>query len=281
MKLLGALFVLSFACAHEAAPKPTTPVERKSLPIPDDLKAKVDISSRLGAALYLQDKAAAIATDVAFDNVSEAGFRSAGIRGYLTLQDGTEDGKPLPSYTTYFFTADSPPLVKYRVHVPMSRDLKRAFERVDPPQPATDSLEFLIQARAAAMKAAAPFEQPVNPAIFPGDDFGQPGEVLVELLAGTKKRDTVVLGKHFRVVVRPDGVVRSVKALSKGVLELSTRDGEKRPDALFVSEVVEDYPLETHVFASMSSHMPLYVKNARGTWLVDGDRTTFLGDQGP
>jgi len=279
MKLLGALFVLSFACAHEGAPQQTTAVEKRSLPIPDDLMAKVDISTRLGAALYLQDKAAAIATDVAFDNVTLDGLRSAGIAGYLTLQDGSDDGKPLPSYTTYFFTADSPPLVKYRVHVPMSRDLKPAFERVDPPQPATDSLEFLIQARAAAMKAAAPFEQPVNPAIFPGDDFGQPGDVLVELLAGTKKRDTVVLGKHFRVVVRPDGVVRSVKALSKGVLELSTRDGEQRPEALFVSEVVDDYPLEIHVFASMSSHMPLYVKNARGTWRVDGDRITFLGKQ--
>src|SRR5947209_8047485 len=137
-KLLGALCILSFACAHAAAPEHTTGVERRSLPIPDDLKTKVELSSTLGAALYLQDKAAAIATDVAFDNLTETGFRSAGIAGYLTLQDGTDDGKPLPSYTAYFFTADSPPLVKYRVHVPISRDLRPTFQRVAPPQPATD-----------------------------------------------------------------------------------------------------------------------------------------------
>jgi len=277
-RLLGTLCLLSFACAHEVAPKQTAPVERKSLPTPDDLKAKVDISSRLGAALYLQDKAAAIATDVALDNLTLDGLRSAGIAGYLTLQDGSDDGKPLPSYTTYFFTADAPPLLKFRVHVPVSRDVKPTFERLAPPQPAKD-LRFLIQARAAALEAAAPFEQPMNPAIFPGDDFGQPGDVLVELLAGTRKRDTVVLGKHFRVVVRPDGAVRSVKELSRGVLELATSDGEKRPEALFATELVDDYPLETHVFASMASHLPLYVTNARGLWRIDRDKITFLGKQ--
>jgi hypothetical protein len=121
--------------------------------------------------------------------------------------------------------------------------------------------------------------RPVNPAIFPGDDFGEPGDVLVELIAGTNKRDTVVLGKHVRVVIGGDGVVRSVKALSNGVLEVPTREGEKRPVSLFVSEVVDDYPLEIHVFASMSSHLPLYVTNARGLWFVDGDQITFLGKQ--
>jgi hypothetical protein len=170
-------------------------------------------------------------------------------------------------------------LVKYRVHVPVSRDLKPTFDHVAPPEPATDSMKFLIAAKAAAIKAAAPFVQPVNPAIFRGDDFGEPGGVLVELIAGTNRHDTVVLGKHVRVVVGSDGAVRSVKALSNGVLEVPTREGEKRPKALFVSEVVDDYPLEIHVFASMSSHLPLYVTNARGLWFVDGDQITFLGKQ--
>jgi len=89
----------------------------------------------------------------------------------------------------------------------------------------------------------------------------------------------VVLGKHVRVVVGSDGAVRSVKALSKGVLEMSTREGGKRVTALIVGELVEDYPLETHVFASMSSHLPLYVTNARGLWRVDGDKITFMGKQ--
>jgi hypothetical protein len=280
-RLLVGLCILAFACGHKAAsaPEQTRAVERRTFPIPDDLKAKVELSSRLGAALYLQDKAAAIATDVMFENLPKIGMRSAGIAGYLALQDGTEDGKPLPSYTVYFFTADSPPLVKYRVHVPVSRDLKPTFDRVAPPEPATNSMKSLIAARAAAIEAAAPFVQPVNPAILPGDDFGEPGDVLVELIAGTNKRDTVVLGKHVRVVVGSDGAVRSVKALSNRVLELPTREGEKRPKALFVSEVVDDYPLEIHVFASMSSHLPLYVTNARGLWFVDGDQITFLGKQ--
>ena len=38
-----------------------------------------------------------------------------------------------------------------------------------------------------------------------------------------------------------------------------------------------DYPLETHVFASLSAKLPVYVATARGDWVVEGTKISFLG----
>jgi hypothetical protein len=83
------------------------------------------------------------------------------------------------------------------------------------------------------------------------------------------------------VTVSGDGKVREVRPLSKSILELSTKapDGGK-PEALVVSHIVTDYPLETHVFASLSANLPVYVATDRGDWLVDGDKISFLGPRG-
>ena len=98
--------------------------------------------------------------------------------------------------------------------------------------------------------------------------------MLVELLAGTNKPDTVVLGKHYRVIVTQDGRrVESITPLSKAILEFP-----KHPNglSLYVTHIVTDYPLETHVFASMLNDVPIYVETERGVWLVDGDSITLI-----
>jgi len=70
--------------------------------------------------------------------------------------------------------------------------------------------------------------------------------------------------------------VKSVTPLSKTELELSAQSVNGTPAALTVTHLVTDYPLETHVFASMSSRLPLYVGTSRGTWLVDYDSIQLL-----
>ena len=103
--------------------------------------------------------------------------------------------------------------------------------------------------------------------------------MLVELLAGTTKPDTVVLGKHYRVIVSPDGRrVEQIIPLSKGILEFTKGAGAV---ALTVSHIVTDYPLETHVFASMLNHVPIYVGTERGVWLVNGDSITLVSSEVP
>ncbi|MDD9934679.1 MAG: hypothetical protein OXT09_13805 [Myxococcales bacterium] len=48
------------------------------------------------------------------------------------------------------------------------------------------------------------------------------------------------------------------------------------PEGLFVTHVVTDYPLETHVFTSLLIRMPVLVATSRGVWHVAGDEITLV-----
>lgn len=62
------------------------------------------------------------------------------------------------------------------------------------------------------------------------------------------------------------------------MMELSTvAPGGGETEALIVTHLVTEYPLETHVFASLSAGLPVYVGTSRGNWLVEGDKISFLG----
>jgi hypothetical protein len=131
----------------------------------------------------------------------------------------------------------------------------------------------LIRARQTALAAAQPRSQPMNPVSFPGGAINEDG-ILVLLIAATKEPNTAVLGKHYRVLVSEDGrTVKNLMPLSKRALELSTVDKKGNPaEALFVTQTVTDYPVETHVFASMLNGIPVNVITSRGIWWVDGEK---------
>jgi hypothetical protein len=92
----------------------------------------------------------------------------------------------------------------------------------------------------------------------------------------------VVLGKHFRVRLTTEGIVKTVEPLSKGALELSTATSSgDRPRALFVTQIVTSYPLETHVAASLAADLPLYVATERGLWSVEGGSISYVSETVP
>jgi hypothetical protein len=271
-RALLAIF-LTLACAPRHPMLPPAPPP----PIPADLKAKVETSIEIGRQLYLQDKVASIATDVMFGELKEIA-KTQGIAGYLAFPAPEEQGTPNRSWIVVFYTAGEHALIKYRVRVPVTGTEKPKFERVDPPTPASELLQFYIDIRTAAMKAAGPFTQPMNPIVMPAGSLSDDkNDVLVELIAGTKNNGVVVLGKHFRVIAGNDGAIKSVTPLSRGPLELKLQDKPgKQLAGLIVSEVVADYPLEIHVLASLQAKLPLYVGNARGKWKVEGDEISLM-----
>jgi hypothetical protein len=246
------------------------------LPTPPELEAKVKRVSDLGVAIYLLDQAAAAGTEAVLEHVQPP---DKDLAGYVTLRETDAKGNPLPSWAVSFYSKGSTPYVKYRVHLSTVKGKKPVFEQVNPPQLLPELGVTLIRARDAAKKAAGPFEQPINPVMLPAGPFGEPGEILVELLAGTEKDDTVVLGRHFRVLVAKDGTtVQSVTALSKAPAELSTVEKGKKVTSLVTTQIGTEYPLETHVFASMLAGVPIYVQTTRGTWLVDHERIRLLSE---
>ena len=219
-----------------------------------------------------QDKASWIGTDALLEKVGIDDRKALG--GYVSIRDGDSDGRPKPSWSVLFFSKESPPRLLYEVSVPMETGKTPSVKVVNPPKPLEGDLALLVKARQAAIDAAGPYAQPINPAVLPAAHMNTSG-VLVYLLAGTKKDNTVVFGKHFRVRVSNDGAVRNVMPLSKSILELPTSQGGGKTEALIVSHLVTEYPLETHVFASLSARLTVYVATRAATG--SSRASSFLG----
>jgi hypothetical protein len=270
------------AAQHPAADSDVAPGPGESKlqpqPIPADLQPKVAAAEAIGRDLYVLDQVAAIGTDVMLANVPDP--KSKGLGGYLPLQEADEAGNPKESFLVSFFTVEKPPRIACEVRI--AKGARPAFQAIEPAKPASPQFAELVRARQAAIDALPDVRQPMNSVLLPGNDGGKSGTV-VYLLAGTTRPKVAVFGQHFRAFVPwGTGRVARMEALSKSILELpmTTPEGQQ-VEALVVTHLVTDYPLETHVFTSLLHHLPVYVGTSRGVWLVEGDKITFLGQQQP
>jgi hypothetical protein len=249
-----------------------TTLEERSLPIPEQLREKVSLSEELGGELYINDKMAAIGTDVMLENVNDSQKES--IRGYIVSREGNEQGQPTGSWLVEFFVDETEPKIGYMVHIKPPPTAGRAttqFEVVNPPRKPTD-VELIVFRSIRTALAAVPDRpnQVVNPVVMPAHAIGEEG-LLVYLLAATKQDNVVVMGKHYRVLVSNDGQkANKVEPLTKTVLETqltSPKPGTK-PVFLWVTHLLSEYPLETHVFISRLHHLPLFVTTKEYTWCI-------------
>jgi hypothetical protein len=140
----------------------------------------------------------------------------------------------------------------------------------------------LWAARQLALDAGGPYEQPINPVVLRGSDFGESG-ILVYLLGGSEKPDVAVLGRHVRVRVSDDGTkVTEVLPLVKGVIESPTKSPEgKQVAALMATQLVTDFPTEVQVFAQLNAGLPLFVATRRGLWKLEQGKIAYLGEKPP
>jgi hypothetical protein len=271
--------LLLVAACSRPAPAPSSPSSSSSreshFDIPADLREAVERSVIIGREMYLQAEAGAIGTDVLMASLKT--LEGQGLGGYLALRKANEAGQPLPLFVVCFFSDEDEPHIRFEVNVPMERSKPPSLDTVRPPRRVPEPLAKLIRARKAAIEAAGPFDHAVNPVVLP-----DPDGTLVYVLAAPTRAKTIVLGKHFRVVVGTDGTVKKVEPMSKSALELSTvaADGSQ-PEALFVTQIVTAYPLETHVLASLTAHLPIYVATARGLWSVEGDSISYVSAKIP
>jgi hypothetical protein len=253
------------------------PTDRAArLPVPADMREQVHNSEIIGRQLYVLDKVSAIATDVLAAKVPD--FRHKNLGGYLPLQEAGDDLRPKSSYVVSFFTRDKPVRIAYEIRV--QPDVKPELTTYDPPKPALSSFAWMAKARQAAIEALPATPQPLNPVILPAALLGETG-AMVYLIAGTAKPNTAVFGQHFRVRFAEGSCTPSyVMPLSKTILEVPINPPNGGDaEALIVTHLVTEWPLETHVFVSLLTRKPVYVGTSAGLWAVEGDKISFVGEK--
>jgi hypothetical protein len=175
--------------------------------------------------------------------------------------------------------------ILFTVDVPLKG--KPTFDELSPPKPLDDLGVRLFRARQTAMGGISRGARPWNPVVLPGDAVGRSDAILVYLLAAEQRVDEMVFGIHYRVLVSADGTtIKQALPLSKSALVISpprqNLTGGTKPVGVVVSQIVTDWPLETHVFVSLlHKRIPIYVVTRRGTWLVIGDKILLVDDKPP
>lgn len=240
------------------------------VPIPADLRARTDEAEARGATIYALDRAAAISTD---EVIEESGRDNpANLGGWITYGERNQPD----SLLTEFYTDTDPPRVAFRVRVSSLTGVVSSLERVDPTQPIDPTRLILWRARQTAIASLQDFPQTLNSVLIPAPD----DSVYVYLLAASTQPDVAVLGQHHRFkIAGADGTTILEKtALTNTALELPLRPVKDPSEAiLFVTHVVTDYPLETHVFASFLYRRTLCVITERGVWTVIAGKISYLG----
>ncbi|HYD49043.1 MAG TPA: hypothetical protein VEB21_11875 [Terriglobales bacterium] len=279
--LAASLLLIGTGCATRAATSSTAPRPKEVLSIPADLVDSVERARLLGLALYTQDAASAIATDVLIQNIGS--LEGKGLGGWITVRDADVGGRQTGWWLVKFFSDEPQPAILYEVRVPTRPELNAIFTRLDPPLVAKGSSRVLIAARAAAIAAAPEPTRAMNTVLLPGEPFGYDG-TLVYLLAATTDPEVMVLGKHYRILVSGTQPNAQVSELSRSQLEVPLRRGgagSARIVAPWVKHTVSEAPLESYVFASLFHRIPIFVETSRGVWWVDGSDISLIADRAP
>jgi hypothetical protein len=209
----------------------------------------------LGVKLYQQDKIASDGAD--FLSTSHPEAQKLQLRGWITQYDetirrvffiqGPDDQHPSLAYTLTLL-ADGSAKIK---------------EGSGDPLP--DSVAKRYTARQAAIAAIPKFAPGRNYNFEVLDDPENKGGFIVYGLASSNDPDEVVVGGHYRVTVSEDGRVKRVDALSKTFLVLNKHENapkDSAPVGLFMSHIVSETPVETHVYLSILHRTPLFVSTS-------------------
>jgi hypothetical protein len=105
--------------------------------------------------------------------------------------------------------------------------------------------------------------------VLPAELIGQPG-FIVYLLAATTEPGVTVMGGHYRAHMSEDGKrLLGIRPFSKACMEM-------KPDApadgklvgMVVTHLLDPTPVETHVFISLNSRLPLVVSTGKHLWQI-------------
>ncbi|HEY0412049.1 MAG TPA: hypothetical protein VGD66_02770 [Allosphingosinicella sp.] len=229
-----------------------------------------------GERLFEVDRAAWITTDDMIEKLG--GDAGAPIKGWVVEPDATT----VHAYVvTYFADGPSGPVAWYVGHMRnnklVSGELLPASSR-----PALSAAQIRIARAVEAARAQSGY-RPCTAARFNIDAIAPDapdGPVDVYLLTAMVENGEYPFGGHFLLRVASDGKTVSSRKFTNTCLNIREpvgANGEK-PVALGVTHILDPVPTEIHVFLSIWTGKPIFVRTQKRAWLVDGPKIGLIGN---
>ena len=261
-RIEAALCALLFAAAVHPAQ-----ARQQATPAPDG-QAPLAEAEAIAQALFVHDRAAAVATD-ALQALRQ--FRKdKRVAGWVTEEDAG-------NITVTFVgpRGDAPKQALYRAVVTPGGELVGKAEVLEHPQDLTPYESSAFAARTTALASDfEPCAKTYNPVVLPAP-AGAPFAWRAYLLPGTSKRGVVPLGGTYRVDVAADGhTIVDQRGFTRTCIQLGSG-----PDveAMMVSHLMDPAPTEVHVFWSLWAATPLYVSTSGGLWHIADGKIRAVG----
>ena len=232
--------------------------------------ADADLASiqAAGEAIFAKDRAAWLATDRLAE--SDGGV-PGDLLGWVTVP--ADDGWQV------FFVHERDGVYCTELSVFVDDDGAGPLGRAESCGPLTSNRRAMFLARQTAASALRErCSDSYNTVVLPYE--GSEADWTVYLLAATVEPGRVVVGGHVRVLVGEGGTeVVDYRPLSKSCLVLTVPPpGEDRLESLVATHVLDDHPIETHVFLSLLNEVPFFVLTESALWSVDQGEIRLLLD---
>lgn len=247
--ILSAILTLNLACAASAAAQP---------PIREFPLATVE---ELGRAIYRQDRAAWVATDLLLAKVPD--LKAAHVVGWIVGEAGQAQ--------RVRFLRDTGAGLEAGYDIDVSPDFVATLS--EPSDRRLTAVELAMwKAHKSAVAGLTEVEvcRPGYNAVVLKDPE-QDGWI-VWMLAPMPRAGVIPVGIHYRFTVTADGTkVLRRDALTKACAVLDPRDGAKDrsiPEAIGITHVVSGAPVETEVFLQIQSGIAMYVVTEAGVWAI-------------
>jgi len=242
-----------------------TTVSARENPPPPRVEAwDVQKTGAIGSAIFLQDRAAARATDALLARFN--GAAPEGLIGWVVIENG-------PDHLVRFLTGHpTAPRPAYDIVVAANGRAGDVTDATETTLPADQLARFSARMTAGTSFSASDLRCAARYNVVVLDDPDSEGW-LVWLLASTTDANKVPMGGHYRFHISADGqTIIKREQLSASCLELDRRQSGRngQPAGLVTNLVVAPQPLEIHVFLSLQNNLPIFTAAGDKIWVVQG-----------
>lgn len=250
---------IPFAHAQEPAPEPV-PIEEWSL-------EKV---SRMGEAIFLQDRAAWVSTDALLAYLDGAAA-PAGMAGWIVVGEG--------DIQTVRYVRDDAGTLKSAFDVTVANGRAGPVTPVDEVLPDEQAAQHRARLTAARNIGRLRCARQLNAVAL--DDPDGDGW-LVWLLTPTPENHAIPIGGHYRFHISADGetvVRRDQLSNTCFFADPPPRGASRESSMLFYTQIVSRGPVETQVFLSIQKQMTIVVAAGGRYYSIGGRRIGDITDR--